>query len=99
MRLIDDNYISHRETDFYSEKFGVTNKKLNLACLKGTGKTIKQHLQERLILEIKREISLGEKNLKEISFSLGFSEPAYFTRFFKKHTSLTPREFRDIQYQ
>lgn len=95
MRLIDNNFIHERETDFYADKFGMTNKTINEACKKGTGKTIKQHLQERLILEIKKEIRLGEKSLKEIAFDLGFSEPAYFTRFFKQHTSLTPTEFRD----
>lgn len=73
----------------------MTNKKINEICIKGTGKTIKQHLQERLILEIKKEIRLRRKSLKEIAFDLGFNEPAYFTRFFKQHTTLTPKEFRD----
>lgn len=95
MRLIDNNFIAQKETDFYAEKFGMTNKSINEACKSGTGKTVKQHLQERLILEIKKEIRLKNKSLKEIAFGLGFNEPAYFTRFFKQHTSLTPTEFRD----
>lgn len=95
MRLIDKSFINERETDFYAQKFGMTNKTINEACKKGTGKTIKQHLQERLLLEIKKEIRLREKSLKEIAFDLGFNEPAYFTRFFKQHTTLTPKEFRD----
>jgi len=95
MRLIDRNFVEQRETDFYSQAMNMNNKSLNEACKKGTGKTVKQHLQERLILEIKKEIRLNEKSLKEIAFDLGFNEPAYFTRFFKQHTSLTPKEFRD----
>lgn len=98
MRLIDLHFTEHRDTEFYAVQLGMTLKKINEECKKGTGKTIKQHLQERLILEIKKEIRLNRKNLKEISFDLGFSEPAYFTRFFKQQTSLTPKEFRDHQY-
>nr|WP_255489373.1 helix-turn-helix transcriptional regulator [Dysgonomonas sp. 216] len=74
---------------------GVSCKKVNELCKRGTGRTVKQHLQDRLILEIKKEIRLGDKNLKEIAFNLGFNEPAYFTRFFKQHTAVTPTDFRD----
>lgn len=95
MRLIDRNFITQRETEFYAEKFGMTSRTINEACKRGTGKTVKQHLQERLILEIKKEIRIRKKSLKEIAFELGFNEPAYFTRFFKQHTSLTPTQFRD----
>ncbi|MDU1891850.1 MAG: helix-turn-helix domain-containing protein [Dysgonomonas sp.] len=97
MWLIDSNFISEHETDFYARKLGTTNRRVNEICKAGTGKTVKQHLQERLILEIKKEIRMKEKSLKEIAFDLGFSEPAYFTRFFKLHTSMTPTEFRDMQ--
>jgi len=95
MHLIDLHFITHQDTDFYVHELGMTHKKINEECKKGTGKTIKQHIQERLILEIKKEIRLNQKSLKEISFDLGFSEPAYFSRFFKQHTSLTPKEFRE----
>lgn len=95
MRLIDNNFIEQRETDFYANRLGVSQKRLNLLSIKGTGKTVKQHLQERLVLEIKKEIRLGDKNLKEIAFALNFSEPAYFTRFFKLHTGITPTQFKE----
>jgi AraC-like DNA-binding protein len=95
MKQIDRNFITERETDFYAHHFGMTNRTINEACKRGTGKTVKQHIQEKLILEIKKEIRLRRKSLKEIAFDLGFNEPAYFTRFFKLHTGLTPTEFRD----
>ncbi|MDL2215428.1 helix-turn-helix domain-containing protein [Dysgonomonas sp. OttesenSCG-928-M03] len=96
MRLIDHNFIVQRETDFYADQLNMSNKKINEISKRGTGKTVKQHLQERLILEIKKEIRLREKSLKEIAFDLGFNEPAYFTRFFKQHTAMTPKEFKVI---
>ncbi len=48
----------------------------------------------RLILEAKREIAYGKKSLKQISFELGFSDQAYFSRFFKVQTGIMPLEFR-----
>lgn len=99
MRLIDIHFIIHHDTEFYARELGLSQKKINEECKRGTGKTIKQHIQERLILEIKKEIHLNQKSLKEISFDLGFSEPAYFSRFFKQHTSLSPKEYRQNQNQ
>ena len=95
MRLIDKNFIHQRETEFYADCFGMSCKTINEICKKGTGKTVKQHLKERLIIETKKEIRIGKKSLKEIAFDLGFNEAAYFTRFFKQQTSQTPTEFRD----
>lgn len=95
MRLIDTNFIQQRESDFYARQLGISIRKLNEMSILRTGRTVKQHLQDRLVLEIKKEIRLDQKSLKEIAFELGFSEPAYFTRFFKQQTSLTPSEFRE----
>jgi len=95
LRLADAHFISERETDFYANKLGLSNKRVNEIFAKGTGKTIKQYLHERLLFEMKKEIRLGTRSLKEIAFDLGFSEPAYFTRFFKQQTGITPSEFKE----
>ena len=92
--LIGTHYITQPNTSFYAEKLGITNKKLNEIALQSFGATVKQLLQDTLLLAIKREIKLGEKSSKEIAFDLGFEDPAYFTRFFKKHTGMTPIQFR-----
>ncbi|MCC8145227.1 MAG: helix-turn-helix transcriptional regulator, partial [Bacteroidales bacterium] len=97
MKLIDKYYIDQREINFYADQMGLSPKQINLISKKGTGKTIKEHLKERLILEIKKEIRIGEKSLKEIAFNLQFSDTAYFTRFFKANAGLTPSEFKDIR--
>lgn len=93
--LIEKYYTVEQNTTFYAEKLGLTNKKLNEITLQSFGCTVKQLLQETLLLAVKREIRLGEKNLKEIAFDLGFTEPAYLTRFFKKQTGITPSQFRN----
>lgn len=93
IRLIDLHFMAEKETAFYVQKFSVSPKKLNKICKTVTNKNIKELLQERIILEIRKELQLGEKNIKEIAYNLGFNEPSYMTRFFKKQTGLTPKEF------
>lgn len=95
LRLADSHFMTERDTDFYATRLGLSNKRVNEIFVKGTGKTIKQYLHERLVLEMKKEIRLGTRSLKEIAFDLGFSEPAYFTRFFKLQTGMTPSEFKE----
>ncbi|WP_295938597.1 helix-turn-helix domain-containing protein [uncultured Alistipes sp.] len=98
MKLIDENFIAHGDTEFYAVRLGLSCKRLNETSRKGTGKTVKQHIQERLALEAKREIHLARKSLKEIAFDLGFSEQAYFTRFFRQHTGMAPSEFKQAAH-
>lgn len=93
--LIEANYIDHREVEFYASHLSLSAKGLNDFSRKMTGKTVKQHLQERLLLEMKREICFGHTPFKDISYHLGFNEPSYFSRFFKAQTGQTPEEFRN----
>jgi AraC-like DNA-binding protein len=47
------------------------------------------------MLEAKRLLAHTHKSVKEIGFSLGFQEPTNFTKYFRKHTGLSPVEFRN----
>lgn len=53
-----------------------------------------QLLHERLLLEAKRQLTYTNMTIGQVADLLGFSEPAYFTRFFKRLTGLSPRDFR-----
>jgi len=93
VELVDSHFMENREVSFFAAKLNVSEKKLNQICKKMYGRTTKQLIQERLVLEIKKELRLGFKSLKEIAFELGFSEQAYFSRFFRRHEFVSPREF------
>ncbi|SEJ04048.1 AraC-type DNA-binding protein [Dyadobacter sp. SG02] len=94
LESIENNYRRQRKADFYANELSLSAKRLNELTRESFGKTISQMLNERLILEAKREIGYVRKPIKEISYELGFSEPAYFTRFFGKQTGYSPEEFR-----
>lgn len=93
--LIEDNYVAHREVSFYSSKLSLSDKAINDVAKKVLGRTVKDLIQERLTLELKREIVSGTQSLKELSFRFGFNEPSYFTRFFKQKTGYTPEQYRE----
>ena len=91
---IEDHYIEQREVPFYAQRLRLSERSANELAKKVTGKTIKQLIQERLILEIKREIAADKITFKEMAFKLQFNEASYFSRFFKKQTGMSPEEYR-----
>ena len=52
-----------------------------------------KYIAYRKILEAKRLLSNVKISIKEVAYQLGFDQPTYFTKYFKKHTGLTPKEF------
>ena len=92
--LIDENYNKNLPVGFYAEKLNMTSTHLNRIMNEVYGKSVSEFIKERIVLEAKRVIRLSSKSIKEISFELGFDDPSYFARFFKKHVTITPVEYR-----
>lgn len=58
------------------------------------GLTVKNLAQRKLIIESQKDIAYTDKSIQEVAYNMGFNDPAYFNRFFKGQTQLTPKEFR-----
>lgn len=67
---------------------------LNQLVKSHTGKTLREHIQERLLYEAKVLLTRTDWDIKAISYVLGFSEPAGFTSFFRKKEHVSPSQFR-----
>lgn len=93
-RLIERHFKTHRPIDFYAQAIGVSTAHLNALCRQWAGQSALQRLNQRLTLEAKRNLVYTAMTVSEIADSLGFSEPAYFSRFFKRETGCTPKGFR-----
>jgi AraC family transcriptional regulator, transcriptional activator of pobA len=91
---LEKNFGSMQETGEYARLLKVTERALNEATRQALGSTVAQLIRERVMLEAKRLLLHSEISVAEIADRLGFEDPAYFSRCFKKHTSRSPIEFR-----
>lgn len=93
--LIDKNFLTTKSVKAYSDKIHVSEKRLGKATSNILGKSPKELIDERVILEAKRLLVHTNKPIKEIAFYLGFGEPTNFIKYFKSKTGSTPTEFRE----
>jgi AraC family transcriptional regulator, transcriptional activator of pobA len=92
--LTDENYLHRTQVAQYADMLYVTPGHLNDLIKSVTGKTAKQIIDEKRIVEAKRLLFWGEHSVKEIAGHLNFEDDSYFNRFFKKHTGQTPAFFQ-----
>ncbi len=93
--LVEKNYKETRNVKDFAETLTISTKHLNKVVQTFTLDTSKNFIDKYVILEIKRTISSTNNSLKEIAFNLGFDEVTNFTKFFKKHTGLTPKDYKN----
>ncbi|MGE0503078.1 MAG: helix-turn-helix domain-containing protein [Rhizobiaceae bacterium] len=92
--LVAAHYREHRPAHFYAARIGISVGQLNRIARSATGATVQGLTERRLIDQARREIVFTPTPVQAIAYSLGFSDPAYFNRFFRKHTGTTPGRFR-----
>ena len=82
---------------FYAEKLNIHQNYLAAVVKRITGKTSKQLIHEVLIIIAKSLLVQSSHSIKEISAQLGFEDPSHFNNLFKKHTSVTPAQYRRLE--
>lgn len=92
--LITIHYREEHGVEFYREKLALPAKSLNRICVETTGRTVHGLLEDKLITEACSMLLTGNRSIKEIAFSLGFQDPAYFGRVFKKVVKVSPESYR-----
>ena len=93
-QLIEEHYAAHQPLSWYAQRLGITAAHLNALCRQTVGKSALELIHERMILEAKRNLVYTSMTVSVVSYTIGFSDPAYFTRFFKREVGLSPKEFR-----
>ncbi|WP_139905352.1 AraC family transcriptional regulator [Clostridium thermarum] len=79
-----------------SSYVGVHPNYLSAAFKKEVGKTLSEYINEHKIASIKLYIKHTNLSISEISYTFNFSHVTYFSRFFKKHTGMTPMDYRKL---
>ena len=93
--LIDDRYDTLHQVSDYAHLLNVSPGHLNDIIRQHTGRTATSLIHQRIALESKRLLFHADLSVKEIGYSLGFDDAAYFSRFFKRLTGETPAAFRN----
>ena len=94
-QLIEENFAREKNVSPYAEMLNMNPSCLNELSKRVTGITAGELIRNRVIEETKKLLYSSRMSGKEIAYELGFDDPAYFSRFFKKYTGTTLKEFRD----
>jgi AraC family transcriptional activator of pobA len=92
--LIDRHYRQDWQVQDYASVLGVSLAQLRAACVAATGQHPIKMVHSCIVTEAKRNLVFGEMSVEQLAYWLGFADPAYFTRFFKKEVGKTPGQFR-----
>lgn len=85
---------TRREVQFYADSLSITTRYLSSVVKSLTGITPKGIIDSRCIQEIKMQLRTTRDSMQEIAFRLDFPDQSFFNRYFKKHTGITPVDYR-----
>ncbi|WP_157488298.1 helix-turn-helix domain-containing protein [Dyadobacter crusticola] len=92
--LLQDHFKEWKQPHLYAQAISLSAVHVNDLVRKQSGHSVSHHIQARNVLEAKRLLFYTDKNINEIAFMLGYEDPLYFGKLFKKHTQLSPTQFR-----
>jgi AraC family transcriptional activator of pobA len=92
--LVDVHFRERRPIENYASEMGLTAGHLTRLCREVLNVSSQDVVNMRILHEAQRELVYSADGIKRIANLVGFVDEAYFTRFFRKHTGLTPSEFR-----
>jgi AraC family transcriptional activator of pobA len=92
--LIEAHYLQHWPVQRYARQLPLSETSLNRLCRRLAGVTAFDLIQQRLALEARRRLVYAASSVGGIAGELGFKDPAYFSRFFRRHSGVSPVEFR-----
>ena len=93
-QLIETHFQKQRKVETYAGMLHITPGHLNWLIKRHTGRTVGEHIRERVLAESKRLLLFSEMNVAEIAWKLNFNDPSYFVKYFKKYCNSTPLDFK-----
>jgi AraC-like DNA-binding protein len=95
MVLLENNFNQNKPVNFYSDSLTISESNLNRISKQYAHQSTAKVIQNRILLESKRYLTITSFTINEIAFKVGFDDPSYFIRLFKKQVGITPKDFRD----
>lgn len=94
VNLVEENYTKGLTVAEYAGLLFVSTRTLSDLTNQLLNKTPSLIIQERIILEAQRLLLHSSLNINQVGYRLGFDDPSYFVKYFRKHTKISPTEFR-----
>lgn len=92
--MVEAHFRDHLTLSEYASRLAITEARLNDICRRMAQRPSKEIVHERLLQEARRLLRFSAVPVSEISYQLGFADPAYFSRFFTKRVGMPPSQFR-----
>jgi AraC-like DNA-binding protein len=95
LEAVRDNFEHNYTLAQFAKLLGATTAKLNELAKLHAGKTAQNVIYGLVTAEAKRLLTYGDLSVKEVAYKLGFSDPFYFSNFFKKQTQISPKLYKE----
>jgi YesN/AraC family two-component response regulator len=93
-KYLKNNFSPDLTINKISQQFNLSPNSLAKAFKNDIGITLKDYIDKLLLQNAKEKLLLTDMNIKEIAYQLNFCDEFYFSKYFKRHTGLSPREYR-----
>jgi AraC family transcriptional regulator, transcriptional activator of pobA len=93
-QLVELHYRDNLGLEDFSRMLGVTRAHLHKACVRAHGRAPQQLVHERLNVEARLRLRETALTIEQVAYSLGFRDPAYFSRFFTRRSGMSPGAYR-----
>ena len=93
-RLLESDFARHHDAAHYADALAVPPAALSRALSEVTGRSTKELITDRVMLEAARLLRFTDLAVGEVAHRAGFSDPLYFSRAFKRHAGEAPSDFR-----
>ena len=91
---LEQHFLQHWSASRYASELAVTSTRLGRATRTVRGQTPTDMIAQRLMREARQRLSYSSHGVSEVAYSLGFTDPAYFTRVFTRCVGTSPRAYR-----
>lgn len=94
LKQVEKHFLNWKTLAPYARELGISANHLNDVVSAETGQPAGEHIRLRTMLDAKRLLLYSELSVAEIGYGLGFKDPSYFGRFFRRYGKCTPADFR-----
>jgi AraC family transcriptional activator of pobA len=92
--LVSIHFAENWSVKEYADQLAITPSHLNETIKKHTGNTASDFIDHKMILEIKRMLVHSDLNVTEIAEKFNFIDQSYFSKYFKKRSGTSPKDFK-----